>query len=378
MVLSLLTRPIRATREVYHSIDVLRGLAALSILVFHADHFIRGGGTLSRPEALLNEIWVLQLLDPLRRYGGLAVMLFWMISGFVFMNIYADTRPSLKTFWVNRFSRLYPLHLTTLVLIAGIQSVAVARFGHSLIYGLNDPYHFLLQLFFASEWGLQQGRSFNGPIWSVSVEILIYAIFYLFVRFVRINVLLNVAVLLGLATLYKLAPGSPIVLCGVFFFSGMLVYAVYSLIDRRARVFCALAATGGLALLAAGLAVVGPDRFPLSLWLIPIFGLALFALAVSESSARMSAGYGRLRFVGDITYSTYLWHSPLQMLFLMGAGFGWWSLDIAFSSAFMLAYFLFVSLFAYGSFLCLERPAQSWIRRRLLARTKPADLIAAP
>jgi peptidoglycan/LPS O-acetylase OafA/YrhL len=62
----------------------------------------------------------------------------------------------------------------------------------------------------------------------------------------------------------------------------------------------------------------------------------------------------------------------------MGAGFGWWSLGIAFSSAFMLAYFLFVALFAYGSFLCLERPAQSWIRRRLLARTKPADLIAAP
>lgn len=375
---AFLTTPIRATRETYHSVDILRGLAALSILVFHADHFIRGGGTLDRPEWVLDQIWVLQLLEPLRRYGGLAVMLFWMISGFVFMNIYADTRPSARTFWVNRFSRLYPLHLVTLLLIAAIQLVAMSQLGHSLIYGLNDAYHFVLQLFFASEWGLQQGRSFNGPIWSVSVEILIYAVFYLFVRFVRISLLLNGLALLGFAILFRLAPGNLIVLCGVFFFSGMMVYGVYSRIPAEARMGWALAAVAMLALLVAGLAVIGPDRFPLSLWLIPIFGLTLFALAVSETSARMGTAYGRLRFVGDITYSTYLWHSPLQMLFLVGAGFGWWSLEIAFNSAFMIGYILFVAFFAYGSFLWLERPAQRWLRKRLLARSKPADLIAAP
>lgn len=373
-----LTRPIVAGRETFWSIDILRGLAAVSILVFHASHFTMGGGTLSRPGSALDGVWVLQLLDPLRRHGGLAVMLFWMISGFVFMNIYADTRPGLKTFWVNRFSRLYPLHFTTLVLIAVIQFVAMQRLGHYLIYGVNDAYHFILQLFFASEWGLQQGRSFNGPIWSVSVEVLVYAIFYLFVRFVRISLLLNAVALLGFAILFKLAPGNAIVLCCVFFFSGMLVYGVYSLMDRRTRTVCAVAAVAGLMLLAAGLMVIGPNRLPLSLWLIPIFGLVLFALAVSEKSARIGAAYARLRFIGDITYSTYLWHSPLQMLFLLGAGIGWWSLDIAFTSPFMIGYIVLVALFSYGSFLWLERPAQSWIRKRLLARAKPANLIAAP
>lgn len=373
-----LTRPIRASRETFHSIDILRGLAALAILVFHADHFIRGGGSLARSPAVLDGIVLLRLLDPVRQYGGLAVMLFWMISGFVFMNIYADARPGARTFWVNRFSRLYPLHLVTLVLIAAIQTVAMATLGHYLIYAINDPYHFVLQLFFASEWGLQHGRSFNGPIWSVSVEILIYAVFYLFVRFVRVNVVLNVAALLGFALLYRLLPGNPIMLCGVFFFSGMLVYAAYALVPASLRPVAALTAAAGAAGCAVLLATVGPLRLPLTLWLVPLFGLILLALAIVEATGRCRAALGRLRFVGDITYSTYLWHSPLQMLFLLGAGVGWWSLDIAFNSAFMLGYLLFTALFAYASFAFIERPAQGWLRARLLRRAAPAKLVSAP
>lgn len=71
------------------------------------------------------------------------------------------------------------MHFLTLVIVAVLQAVSVARFGASQIYDNNNVYHFVLQLFFASEWGLQAGHSFNAPIWSVSVEILVYAGFWL-------------------------------------------------------------------------------------------------------------------------------------------------------------------------------------------------------
>ena len=37
----------------------------------------------------------------------------------------------------------------------------------------------MLNLFFASEWGQQYGYSFNAPVWSVSIEILLYVIFFI-------------------------------------------------------------------------------------------------------------------------------------------------------------------------------------------------------
>ena len=43
----------------------------------------------------------------------------------------------------------------------------------------------------ASEWGITQGESFDGPIWSVSVEVLVYLLFFLMLRVTR-SWLLNV------------------------------------------------------------------------------------------------------------------------------------------------------------------------------------------
>ena len=60
----------------------------------------------------------------------------------------------------------------------------------------HDFYHFVLQFFFISSWGFEDGPSFNGPIWSVSIEIFIYGIFFLSVLLVFIN--LRALALVGL------------------------------------------------------------------------------------------------------------------------------------------------------------------------------------
>jgi peptidoglycan/LPS O-acetylase OafA/YrhL len=114
-------------------------------------------------------------------HGDLAVPAFWAISGYIFYWRYAQPinshRSGLADFSVRRFSRLYPLHFSTLLAVAALQYAYFSTHGTTFIYADNGAKAFGLQLLFASNWFSWQGFSFNGPIWSVSAEILIYFVF---------------------------------------------------------------------------------------------------------------------------------------------------------------------------------------------------------
>jgi peptidoglycan/LPS O-acetylase OafA/YrhL len=179
----ILVRDIPGGKETFHSIDALRGIAALTVVIFHYKNFFRGTADQS---VLLSQVKTTPLfsaLAPVMEHGALAVMLFWLISGFVFMHVHAGRAReiSARHYAVHRFSRLYPLHFATLMIVAVMQIVSMYAFDGWQIYQNQDLKHFVLQIFMASNWGLEDGHSFNGPIWSVSAEIAIYAAFFVFI-----------------------------------------------------------------------------------------------------------------------------------------------------------------------------------------------------
>ncbi|WP_420142573.1 acyltransferase family protein [Sphingomonas sp.] len=374
--LGLLTQPTGAIRETFYSIDILRGLAAISILVFHYTHFTMGNGALAIAPERLDTVPILRDLGWLRANGALAVQLFWTISGFVFMNVYAGEAVGARTFFVNRLARLYPLHLLTLLIVAAVQAVSMGRFGPFLIYPDNSAAEFVRHLFFASAWWDAQRLSFNGPVWSVSVEILIYLAFWAYVRVTRPS-LLTAGVLAGVFLLLSAATQNLIFLCGAFFFAGAAGYACFVLTPVRSRGM--LAVFWGLVLIVWTLALLSGriDRLPLTIRLVGLFVPALLLLASGELMG-LQPFFKRLRTVGDITYSTYMWHTPLQMLFLLGAGFGLYPVTIALGGGFFLAYLLVVIAFAYTSYRMIERPAQAAVRARFLHTRKPRTIISAP
>src|SRR5215467_4825559 len=85
-----------------NEIDLLRFLAALSVVLFH--YSFRGYAADSM------SLMPYPPLAPFAKYGGLGVELFFMISGFVILMTAANG--SLKGFVASRFVRLYPAFWT--------------------------------------------------------------------------------------------------------------------------------------------------------------------------------------------------------------------------------------------------------------------------
>ena len=155
--------------ERFESLDALRGLAALAVVLWHWQHFFYQGTRPHMPD--IQRLPLSPLLSLFYTQGWLGVDLFFALSGFILYWLYservAERRISAPTFWLLRFSRLYPLHFATLIAVAIGQWLYMRETGDFFVYQFNDTRHFVLQLFLASEWGLQRGYSFSGPVWSV-------------------------------------------------------------------------------------------------------------------------------------------------------------------------------------------------------------------
>jgi peptidoglycan/LPS O-acetylase OafA/YrhL len=74
-----------------------------------------------------------------------------------------------------------------LLLVALGQHIYLMSHEEPFIYSENSGVAFAYQLFLASNWFRSEYYSFNAPIWSVSVEILIYFAFFGVMRTLRPN-----------------------------------------------------------------------------------------------------------------------------------------------------------------------------------------------
>lgn len=366
----------------FYSLDALRGIAALSVVFWHWQHFLYANHNIGSYPLQQQPLYSLFFLFYQR--GWLAIDIFFSLSGFIFFWLYAEKirhgTTSIREFIVLRVSRLYPLHLATLLLVALEQWWFAGQTGSAFIYVWNDAYHFMLNLLFAPSWGLEAGQSFNGPVWSVSVEIVLYTLFFLMCRSVGIRVpVLLMAVLLGIAI--ELQIYLPIGRGIGAFFLGALAYLAYARLALHryrqsiAQTLILLALLGWL----ATLYMVGSGQGEIIAAKSPLLGKLLFrsapvllfpttilALALTEH-CRGSLGK-RLSLLGDISYSSYLLHFPLQITFagiaiVLGIDqklfYSPWTLLLFF------AVLLPLSLMCYRHF---EMPLQRWLRQRLSPR----------
>ena len=155
------------------------------------------------------------------------------------------------------------------------------------------------------------------------------------------------------------------------FFSGGVAHSAFERIVRRDRTAIALTLLAPLSVALWALAVSGVST---SVWshvdwawriytlctgalLLPV---TILCLAVLETRHGTIARY--VAILGDVSYSSYLLHFPLQLLavlLLMTAGI---EPSILVSRPFMLGFFAVLLLVSYASYRWFERPIQLRLR----------------
>jgi peptidoglycan/LPS O-acetylase OafA/YrhL len=358
-------------------LDLLRGLASLSVVLWHYQHlFYVAPFTLPESFSRAQQPFYSEF-SLFYNEGSRAVQLFFVLSGFIFFFQYVENLRlrtiGFREFALLRFSRLYPLHAATLVAVAIGQYLYRNMEGHLFVYGCNDWKRFLLSAAFITDW-LPSARicpAFNGPTWSLSVEIFLYAIFFVFARLLpkdwRVQLLWTfAAVLIGL-TFFELDGfhllGEP-VFC---FFSGGICCLLWLRGEPKKTTIIALllltASTVYTYLFGASTEILGIVLFPST-------------VLVLASTQNLHHNAGRsVRLVGDLTYSTYVLHFPLQLA--IGLLVASNAVTLNFNSPLVwLAFFSTLIAISTVSYYFFERPLQRLLRNSLSSRPQPQEVIA--
>jgi peptidoglycan/LPS O-acetylase OafA/YrhL len=271
----------------------LRGVAAMMVFWGHllggtAKHIYAGDPSYGR------------FIEPLWHFGTAGVVLFFVISGFVILPSVVRYRPG--QFALRRFLRLYPLFLVLSLVFVGLNAAT------GLYPKLNDLPTILAGLTFINIFvGTEQ---LTPNAWSLSFEVMFYALTCLVVYFVvhRPNrgwLLLTAMLCTAFVGVFPIA---------LFFVGGIVVRLLH---DRNIALPAWLSRPLELIALACFIRYASmswfayvPDDFvnPIALKIIAS-SLAYFALAVAPGSlTHLCLGSPTARYLGTVSYSLYLVH----------------------------------------------------------------------
>lgn len=305
------------TRRYIYSHTSLRGIAALLVVFYHLQF-----------GAQFRCTW--ETATPFFSKGYLWVDLFFILSGFVIAySARADEHapygwPEIKSFWVARFARIYPLHfvcLLALLLIKLLFTMLGALLGKQLIsldqWSMGSWLNFFEQLFLLNAWGLTGRVGWNIPSWSISAEMFAYFLFPAFaallVRGGRAAILLMLTAALAFYGWIAVTSGDldivkglAILRCLAGFSLGMILFLLR---ERLAHMPDAL--LGLLQIVGLGL-VIPTFLFGLNdVVAIPGFTLLVAATWTDKGWIAKPLALRPLIWLGEISYSVYLVHVVL-------------------------------------------------------------------
>ncbi len=346
-------------------IQGLRAIAVVAVLVFH--------------------FW------PERLPGGyVGVDIFFVISGFLITSHLLRkppiSRKMLVDFWARRIRRLIPaatlvLFATVIASIVWLPETMLQKTVHeaaaAAVYGENWMLAASATDYLASE----EAPSPIQHYWSLSIEeqyylfwpIIIGAIFLLGRRFLTTNKLLAVGmgIIFAASLLYSvyLTDSNP---AAAYFVTptrvwelalGGIIALMATRVTMSARLAVPMAWSGVAMIIATVFLFTKQVPFPSYTALLPTIGTALIILAATDSmrwSPRRLLGMKTSQFIGDISYSIYLWHWPVVIIapFALGGDYLTFAQKIVFVAI--------VVLLSYLTKIFVEDPVRG---NRLLMKT---------
>lgn len=297
------------------ALDSLRGIASLAVLIHHYVESLPIKSNFYRTikNTPLHGFWD----------GGAAVMLFFVLSGFVLSVPYRDKPFKLLSFYTKRWFRIYPAYALSIVVAVVLKEFLFRPAGMA-------PYTNWVKFFWTwdfSQNGIKETikalsliiRDFdanliNPVVWSLVLEMQMSMIFpFLIVLVRKMNLTFNLTVLAFLFFLgksYHLAQFLPV------FYTGILLARYKEELTAVAKRF------SPYFLFLVGLVLYSSSSFlgnlydPFKFYIIAL-GASLFILIlITFYGPSQALSHPVLKTLGDWSYSLYLFHVPILLVFL--------------------------------------------------------------
>jgi peptidoglycan/LPS O-acetylase OafA/YrhL len=329
--------------------------------------------------------------------GWTGVLVFFVLSGFLLGLPYMAwrrgeaPRPDTSAYLVRRIWRVFPPYYVQLLVLAGL-----AALGLPLLGQLVSAWEWLAHLGMWFHLGPDPVRPLNGVWWTLPVEFG----FYLLLPFAALLALRRTPLMLaGVALAVALAyhalgwlwlGGAERHLLSAFIgqlpgnlpaFAFGVAGAWWFLAGRAAPRSSNALALGGLALLLALVWILPFADAGRAYWENPGFyylwrpaaslAIALLVFAAAQGAASVAVlGSRPLRYLGDISYSLYLWHLPV--IVAVAQWLPAWSMAPSWALAIAATWML-----SHASARWVERPSIA-VGRRLAARVAARRGLALP
>lgn len=374
-------RPVAESR--YASLDGLRGVASLIVVGYHALLVVPAISAIyvgkAEPQAFTPQWWL--FATPLRLLfaGHEAVLVFFVLSGFVLTLPFLVRPPTTRTtlaYYGRRIVRLY-LPVWGALLFALALAIAVPRdpaiggwLGSHHAPTFHDLWHDALLLFGTS--------NLNSPLWSLTWEVwfsLLMPLMFVLIRLTRasrwwwaaIPLLMALSALARFDGVRAALPASWLTAdmlqyLPVFGIGMLLAFRKDSIRDAAARVTTWWPIVAAALLLAVCPTVIAPTGYgPLQAfaYLLSLAGVTTIVALAFASPVRKPLEARPVQWAGVRSFSIYLVHEPIIVAaaLLVGAS-GWWPW-IAIAAALVPLILLTAGLF----YRVVERPSIALSRR---------------
>ncbi len=300
-------------------IQALRAIAVIAVLIYH--------------------FW------PYRLTGGyVGVDVFFVISGFL-ITLHLLKKPpvswkTLADFWARRIRRLLPaatlvLSATVISALLWLPETMVMRVLHEVVAAAVYGQNWVLAATATDYLAATEAASPVQHYWSLSIEeqfyvvwpLIIGGVFLLGRRFLTVNKLLTAAMaiifLSSLAYSIYLTNANP---AAAYFVTptrvwelalGGMVALMATKLIVPARFAVPMAWSGLIMIATAAMLFTQQTPFPGYTALLPTLGTAFIIMAATDEmkwSPRRLFGLKPVQFIGDISYSVYLWHWPILII----------------------------------------------------------------
>jgi peptidoglycan/LPS O-acetylase OafA/YrhL len=205
--------------------------------------------------------------------------------------------------------------------------------------------------------------SFNYPIWSVSVELWIYLLFFVTVRFVSRSFIINLMIVGACLWAESKDIKNPLIECAKLFYIGGLMAILRRHLTSRTVAIASTCCAWVIGFVATRWLWTKygttPDTF-MRIFSCSAAPILLFSFAHIPRLPRVVEK--TIETAGNTTYSSYLLHFPIQILVALVCAYNGWIIPM-YERGFFLAFMIGTIGSAYFVYRYFEFPAQRLLRR---------------